>query len=256
VTSFLQRFSPVRNTSLVRRPGFTLVELLVVVAIIAILAALLLPALRGARETARQTACMGNLRQVSLAVRLYLSDNNDWLPGRYKVEGGTATKQDLIPLFLPYLNGNKQVLQCPSAPKNKSLSTSSSDRWSQYGFNWGPRKPTYLAPIVNNSVNYPKLNQVNEFPKPEITCILGETWFPPGWTEDYAKNGHGFEEFSGYTFDVNLGLDQHTLMANRHKGHASNYAFLDGRVASVKMSEVAGHLTNKTFRFVWLSGEF
>ncbi len=63
-----------------QRHGFTLIELLVVIAIIAILAALLLPALSRAKESATSIQCLNQLRQISLATRLYAEDNEDLFP--------------------------------------------------------------------------------------------------------------------------------------------------------------------------------
>ncbi|NLO04745.1 MAG: prepilin-type N-terminal cleavage/methylation domain-containing protein, partial [candidate division WS1 bacterium] len=65
-----------------RRKGFTLIELLVVIAIIAILAAILFPVFARAREKARQTSCLSNLKQISLAVIMYTQDYDDRMPGR------------------------------------------------------------------------------------------------------------------------------------------------------------------------------
>jgi len=63
--------------------GFTLVELLVVVWIITLLIAMLLPALNRAREAGNTASCLSNLRQIRIAMKMYATDNNDYIvPGR------------------------------------------------------------------------------------------------------------------------------------------------------------------------------
>ncbi|MBN2448040.1 MAG: DUF1559 domain-containing protein [Phycisphaerae bacterium] len=78
-----------------RRRGFTLIELLVVVAIIALLVSILVPSLSSAREQARRTLCISNLRQLSHGWHMYADDNNDTsLPGRYAKASGVMTNPD------------------------------------------------------------------------------------------------------------------------------------------------------------------
>jgi prepilin-type N-terminal cleavage/methylation domain-containing protein/prepilin-type processing-associated H-X9-DG protein len=94
------------------RKGFTLIELLVVIAIIAILAAILFPVFARAREKARQTSCLSNVKELGLGLLMYVGDYDECFPfGKWLDASGSGSYwYDVIQ---PYLK-NRQILLCPS----------------------------------------------------------------------------------------------------------------------------------------------
>jgi len=92
--------------------GFSLIELLVVLAIISILAALLMPALMAARSTARDTRCMTNLKAIGNALMLYLTHYENYIPA-CGPQGEGTDYQEWYRAFLPYLE-RWEIYECPS----------------------------------------------------------------------------------------------------------------------------------------------
>jgi len=117
------------------RSCFTLVELLVVLAVIALLAALLLPAINKTKAAARGTACLNNLRQVGLALQMYVHENNNRLPVMYDAAPSTNSPDATgsvatINIVLSNHLGSTKVLKCPVDDQQLFERTGSSYSWN------------------------------------------------------------------------------------------------------------------------------
>lgn len=110
--------------------GFTLLELLVVMAIIAVLAALLLPGMTRAREAGRATACLSNLRQLGIALQLYVQDNQNHLPCMRDKSLTTTNDLPSPDVVLSHYAGSPKVFRCPSDFRQVFETTGSSYSWN------------------------------------------------------------------------------------------------------------------------------
>lgn len=156
-----------------KRKGFTLIELLVVIAIIAILAAILFPVFAQARESARKTACVNNVKQISTGVMMYTQDYDEKLP----ILGiSTELRGRWMWQIIPYVK-NSQIFTCPHTPRNAYDGSQWTDRtgygWAEHIWATGNTYGTVQADGV----------ALAEIRKPADTIAIGDTGFDgaPGW---------------------------------------------------------------------------
>lgn len=257
------RFRPRTAPQLSERRPFTLVELLVVVAIIAVLAAMLLPSLSRARATAKQSLCMNHVRQVYGGFSLYATDSDSLVP-IMRVTGGNIR---LWPYFLtlgydqnskPNMNSlyiERSVSLCPSNefyPKySKPTNTTSNVGYGAWVPGGNERKVDIIQKTIigTNKDNTATYYTMDRIPDSSAYMMLGDTIskhgsfsengkgapianFRPTWTSNWSGRLHlihrnrmnaGF--FDGHVVgETAIGLNQGTLSKPRY---FTDYSKLD-----------------------------
>lgn len=194
--------------------GFTLIELLVVIAIIAILAAILFPVFARARENARRTSCLSNVKQMGLAVMQYTQDNderfprsvdvitdpaqlNNVPPGGWWYDGDQSAAFGYVIWFAaqtlhPY-HKSTQLFLCPSGAKGKHVDAMAAGDFQQapfighYGANSGIMVPSWVGPpVIQAAIRNPAEKYMYgdagnaEFDATVYSCGNGYGYYMPG----------------------------------------------------------------------------
>ena len=256
-----------------RRPGFTLVELLVVIGIIALLISILLPSLNRARQSAKDVQCASNMRQLATSLVHYSIDYNGRFPPNFAkdVNGkvmywydvdriGKYLPDDLVTSTGSIAGG---VLSCPSDTANAQRSYAM-NVWASGDLEIATKPPLNFTWLTNpTATGLPRGEQFNSNVSDSTSMVLlGEKWVQfgsdsAGW---YASATLGYPgntparrfvqletpingRYPGTQYATEIDYSRHSrdeqaeVTAPQTKGRC-NYAFTDGHVATKQIGEV------------------
>ncbi len=242
-----------------RKRGFTLIELLVVIAIIAILAAILFPVFGRARENARKTSCLNNLKQIGLAFTQYSQDYDEYMvKARYSP---SATSSWMLRLE-PYTK-NRQIFRCPSASDEETFTFESG--FSFTGLTATQKATASLASYaVNNAYqDYPEtvfgLNDPNRTQSMRSMHLAGiedpAGTIAMGDAKCGMPNNSTCYQVIGTTFYPN---DDPPTMGQSAKGQGSfvarhlnglNFVFIDGHAKWLRVDEAVKRSSKNQLKY-------
>lgn len=201
------------------RRGFSLVEMLVVIATIAVLAAMLFPILQAAQGKARDATCASNIHEMSLAVQMYAQDHDGVFPVSY-VARKTGPYYSWRQTVQPYVR-NTDIFMCPSSV-TKGPKAAELPPWLRHGYamNGWLSAPNLLSigggagrPVSESAVG-----------EPSKTILLSDAGY---------SNCPVALDLDHYEW---LGMQEQPLPSQRHTGRTATFCFVDGHVK--RMTEV------------------
>lgn len=199
-----------RSASKIRSFGFTLIEVLIVVAVISILAMILLPVFAQARARARTASCASNMRQIHTALLLYVADNDGFYPRAGYL--GHQVDCSWVDFVYPYTK-SVDVWKCPSAPRGDYQPTCAETEMRD-GVPYFHSGSYFLNGSEDNRGTN-ATNHESNFQRPSETLLLAE-----------ALTGNPVGGVTALATDMDL---EHSGLEARHY-EGTNICFVDGHI--------------------------
>jgi prepilin-type N-terminal cleavage/methylation domain-containing protein/prepilin-type processing-associated H-X9-DG protein len=229
--------------------AFTLVELLVVMAILGILIALLIPAVNAARQAARMTHCANNLKQMGLAIRLFCDSHSGEFPATtdtYFLE--TNIKQAWIYTLAPYMESVDTIRICPEDLLGE-------ERLKVHGTSYilndyVTKPPTPKEPDFVNNLDKIELTSatIMVLETRDVTVVAGDDLDTKGPLSHFYDHAHCSTWFSTANITKkkvwnevlkNISPDRHwSSHADDHTQGVSHYLYVDGHVVGMPATEI------------------